>query len=190
MDAFVGVLPMRVRDGGSTSGTCSSSGRMRWVIASAGKDGYKLNISEAIMVDLEGESLTSISGRPIASIQGVGDKTEKVLGALGLKTVSDMADYKFYKIARAIAVLESVERDGKRPDNSTMNIDNAVDKEFESKSLGDICDAPASALQGISEEKGELLASIGVNTVRKLGEWKYFQWAESIVDLSKFEETK
>ncbi|KAJ8901677.1 hypothetical protein NDN08_003883 [Rhodosorus marinus] len=190
MDAFVGVLSVGVGVGGSTSGTCSRSGRRRLVVASAGKDGYKLNISEAIMVDLEGESLNSISKMPISAIQGVGEKTEKVLGALGLKTVSDMADYKFYKISRAIAVLESVERDGKRPDSSTMNIDKAVDKDFESKSFGDICDASASALQGISEEKGELLASIGVDTVRKLGEWKYFKWAESIVDLSKFEETK
>mmetsp|Transcript_19852 Transcript_19852/g.79176 ORF Transcript_19852/g.79176 Transcript_19852/m.79176 type:complete len:82 (-) Transcript_19852:2873-3118(-) len=65
-----------------------------------------------------------------------------------------------------------------------------VDKGFESKSFGEICDASASALQGISEEKGELLASIGVDTVRKLGEWKFFKWAESIVDLSKFESTK
>mmetsp|Transcript_19852 Transcript_19852/g.79172 ORF Transcript_19852/g.79172 Transcript_19852/m.79172 type:complete len:137 (-) Transcript_19852:3115-3525(-) len=126
MDAFVGVLSVAGRGGGPTSGACSRTRRRRLVVAAAGKDGYKLNIAEAVMVDHEGESLNSISKMPIGAIQGIGDKTEKVLGALGLKTVADMADYKFYKIARAIAALESVERDGKRPDNSTMNIDNAV----------------------------------------------------------------
>ena len=42
-----------------------------------------------------------------------------------------------------------------------MNINKAVDKAFESKSLKEIADAPLDALEGVSAGDAELLAKVG-----------------------------
>ena len=70
-----------------------------------------------------------------------------------------------------------------------MNINNAVDKAFEGKSLKEILDAPVSALQGVSDNDGELLKkAFGIKTVRDLGTNKFFQWAQALAALEGTEE--
>lgn len=71
-----------------------------------------------------------------------------------------------------------------------MNIDKAVDKEWEVKSLSKIAEAPTSALQGLSEKARELLDALHVRTVKDLAEFKYCRYAEAIVEASKYEEEK
>lgn len=69
-----------------------------------------------------------------------------------------------------------------------MNINKAVDKKWETKTLTEIAGAPPSALEGITEEHDKLLAQLGIKTVRDLAEWKYFGWAHAIVELAKLEQ--
>ncbi|MBI4856674.1 MAG: hypothetical protein HY818_08040 [Acetobacterium woodii] len=70
-----------------------------------------------------------------------------------------------------------------------MNINKALDKAFESKTLKEILDAPVSALAGVSETDGKLLEeAFGIKTVADLGKNKYFLWAQSITNLSATEE--
>jgi hypothetical protein len=70
-----------------------------------------------------------------------------------------------------------------------MNINKAVDKAYESKSLKEIADAPVSALQGVSEDDAKLLAqAFKVKTVKDLAKLKYVKWAQAIVALSETEE--
>lgn len=70
-----------------------------------------------------------------------------------------------------------------------MNINKAVDKAFESKSLKEIADAPVDALQGVSEGDAEKLkAAFNIKTVRDLAESKYVKWAQAIVNLADTEE--
>jgi len=69
-----------------------------------------------------------------------------------------------------------------------LNINNAVDKEYEDKTLKEIADAPVAALQGVSERMGEILGELNIKTVRDLGSWKYFQWAQAISTLADREE--
>nr|WP_320025817.1 hypothetical protein [uncultured Acetobacterium sp.] len=70
-----------------------------------------------------------------------------------------------------------------------MNINKALDKAFESKTLKEILDAPVSALAGVSENDGKLLEeAFGIKTVGDLGKNKYFLWAQSISNLSATEE--
>jgi hypothetical protein len=70
-----------------------------------------------------------------------------------------------------------------------MNINKAVDKVFEKKSLKEIADAPISALQGVSEGDLELLQkAFNVKTIRDLANLKYVKWAQAIVTLSETEE--
>ena len=65
-----------------------------------------------------------------------------------------------------------------------VNLDKALDKAYESKSLGEILDAPVAALAGVSEGDAEkLAAAFGIKTVRDLGTNKYFTLAAALVAL-------
>ena len=70
-----------------------------------------------------------------------------------------------------------------------MNIDNAVDKAWEGKSLKEIANAPISALQGISEEGAKKIVD-GMNikdSIQALGESKFVNWAQAIAALAATE---
>ena len=70
-----------------------------------------------------------------------------------------------------------------------MNINNAVDKAFETKSLKEIANSPVDALQGISEAKGKLLEeALGIKTISDLANNKYIKWAQAISILAEREE--
>ena len=70
-----------------------------------------------------------------------------------------------------------------------MNINNAVDKAYETKTLKEIADAPVDALEGVSAGDAEHLAkAFNIKTVRDLGTNKYFLWAQAIVALAAREE--
>lgn len=69
-----------------------------------------------------------------------------------------------------------------------INVNKAVDKAFEGKTLNEIAEAPVSALEGVSDKTGEALAALGIKTIRDLGEWKFANWARAIVELAKLEE--
>ena len=70
-----------------------------------------------------------------------------------------------------------------------MNINKAVDKSYESKSLKEIADAPVDALQGISAgDATKLKEAFNVKTVRDLANLKYVKWAQAIVALADSEQ--
>ncbi len=70
-----------------------------------------------------------------------------------------------------------------------MNINKAVDKAFETKSLEEIADAPVDALEGVSASDAELLAkAFGIKTIRDLGTNKFFLRAQAITVLATTEE--
>ena len=70
-----------------------------------------------------------------------------------------------------------------------LNINKAVDKAFESKSLKEIADAPVDALEGVSAGDAELLAkAFNIKTIRDLGTNKYFLTAQAIATLAGKEE--
>jgi len=70
-----------------------------------------------------------------------------------------------------------------------LNINKAVDKAFETKSLKEIADAPVDALEGVSAGDAELLAkAFNIKTIRDLGTNKHFLTAQAIVALATKEE--
>lgn len=149
-----------------------------------------MNVSNALMKASEGRFFTDMASDPISTLQGIGPKADHVLEALGLTTVAELATYKYFLLARALATLAETEIEGDRPEGSVMNVDKAVDKDWESKTLKEICEAPTAALDGLSDAAGHLLSTLGVRTVIDLAHFKYCRWAEAIVDVSKFEQTK
>jgi hypothetical protein len=65
-------------------------------------------------------------------------------------------------------------------------LDAKLDKEYEEKALGDLADAPVSALQGVSDKDAEHLKdAFNIRTVRELGTNKYFLWAQAIAKLAE-----
>jgi hypothetical protein len=67
----------------------------------------------------------------------------------------------------------------------SVNLDDLLDKAYESKSLTDIANAPVSALAGVSEADGEALAkAFNIKTVGDLATNKYVRAAQAIVELS------
>ncbi|MFP5391111.1 MAG: hypothetical protein ACLGI6_06140 [Gammaproteobacteria bacterium] len=62
-----------------------------------------------------------------------------------------------------------------------MNIDTIVDHAFAGKSFRDLCNAPVSALRGVSQKDAEALQkAFNVRTIGELAELKYVKWASAI----------
>jgi len=155
-----------------------------------GWEDHTLNISDALMKKEEGSFLSTVAEESITCIEGIGPKQDVILDALNVKTVEDLATYKYFLIARSIVVLSEVEGKDGRPAGSGMNIDKAVVKEWEAKTFSEIADAPTSAIEGLSEKARNLFEELGVKTVKQLGEFKYCRLAEAIVEAAKHEHTK
>jgi hypothetical protein len=66
----------------------------------------------------------------------------------------------------------------------SIELGKKLDKDYEGKSLKEILDAPPSALAGLTDKHAELLAGMGIKTVRDLGSNKYFALAGVLVALS------
>jgi nucleotidyltransferase/DNA polymerase involved in DNA repair len=155
-----------------------------------GWEDHAMNISEAIMKADEGKHLNDLKDADVSTLQGIGKFSTEVIKSLGLTTIADLAQYKFFLLARAIKTLAETEVKGDRPASSVMNIDRAVDKDWEAKSLTEIVDAPTEALEGIGEDACELLESLGVKSIGDLADFKYCRRAEAIVNIAAYEEVK
>lgn len=69
-----------------------------------------------------------------------------------------------------------------------INIDNAVDKAYEGKSLTEIANSPVACLQGLSERQATLLKeAFGTSTVRDLANLRFVRWAQAITVLADTE---
>lgn len=69
-----------------------------------------------------------------------------------------------------------------------MNINKAVDKSYEGKTLKELADSPVAALQGLSEGDAKLLMdAFNVKTIRDLANLKYVKWAQAIAALADTE---
>src|SRR3978361_1680905 len=51
----------------------------------------------------------------------------------------------------------------------SIDLDKALDKAWENKSLAEILAAPPSALAGLTERHDEILATLGIKTIAALG---------------------
>ncbi|WP_426209054.1 hypothetical protein [Massilia sp. TWP1-3-3] len=66
-----------------------------------------------------------------------------------------------------------------------MNINTVVDNEFAGKCFRDICNAPLSAMRGLSTGDAKALhAAFGITTIGDLAELKFVKWATAIKTLA------
>jgi len=62
-----------------------------------------------------------------------------------------------------------------------MNINTVIDAEFAGKCFRDICNAPLSAMRGLSTKDAKALnQAFGINTVGELADLKFVKWATAI----------
>jgi hypothetical protein len=66
----------------------------------------------------------------------------------------------------------------------SVNLEKALDKAWEDKSLDEILAAPPSALAGLTPAHDELLAQLNIKSIKDLGSNKYFALAGVLVALS------
>jgi len=96
--------------------------------------------------------------------------------------------YDSQSLHRSLRKLTSIHPFSK-PGALNININKAVDKAYETKSLKEIADAPVDALEGVSAGDAELLAkAFGIKTIRDLGSNKFFLVAQAIAALAAKEE--
>eukprot|EP01003_Olkasia_polycarbonata_P006254 NODE_650_length_763_cov_51.911765_g585_i0.p1 GENE.NODE_650_length_763_cov_51.911765_g585_i0~~NODE_650_length_763_cov_51.911765_g585_i0.p1 ORF type:complete len:167 (-),score=39.02 NODE_650_length_763_cov_51.911765_g585_i0:224-724(-) len=72
--------------------------------------------------------------------------------------------------------------------NYTFNVNLALDKAHEVKTLHSIVDLPPSALQGLADRADPLLKAFKITTIAELGSWKFFLAARAIAELAPLEE--
>lgn len=129
---------------------------------------------------------------PPSALQGLTSEADEIFELIQIKTVRDLGIWKYYQIAKAINQLVRTEEIGKRNPASISNLNQALMKEWETKSFRDIVKAPISILQGLTEKSAAKLGSIHEAgypiSVEQLGNWKYCRYAESLIalDQSKF----
>lgn len=148
----------------------------------------QLNCAFALDKEHERFSFRELTECSTSALQGIGPVHQEQLQSLKLKTIQDLANYRFYHLAKAIHTLAQTEETGGRMEDAAMNLNKGLDKAYETKSFTDLLDAPVEALQGISEASGANLKALGAGTIGDLAMLKYCKWAEAIVTASKFEE--
>ena len=150
-----------------------------------------MNIRNAVANEFKAMKLHEILKQPINAIQGVtGGNADLVKEAFRISTVEQFAKIRFAKWAWAIQELAKFETEGGSPE-SAININNAVDKAYETKTLTEILDSPMEALQGLSERQAKLLnQAFQVKTVKELANLKYILIARSIYFLALCEDPK
>jgi len=65
-----------------------------------------------------------------------------------------------------------------------MNIDSIVNQQFHGKSLGELVNAPLTALNGVNEQQAQAFAGIGVHTIGDLAGMQVVNYAIAIKALS------
>ena len=105
-----------------------------------------------------------------------------------MKTIKEMGEWKFYKLARAIKILSEVSEFVEEEENDPRRkaIRKALNKEHQGKSLKEVLESPVSCLVGM-EGTDALLKKLHLETVEKLSHWKYCRWAEALTLASRFE---
>lgn len=86
---------------------CRGSRRVPMVSASAHP--YSLNFNNAVDKAHEVKRLHDIVSLPPSSLQGLSERSDALLAILHIHSVKDLGNYKFYKAAKAIAMLAATE---------------------------------------------------------------------------------
>jgi len=149
-------------------------------------ESHSLNLYRFLVKGSEQLSLHEVTSQEVSALCGLDALGTEALNHRKVHTISELANWKYYRICRGLITLESV-KEKSRNERAEMNINRALDKEWETKPLAEVLEAPLSALQGLTPADDELFAKLQIKTIRQLGTWKFAQWARAICDFAEFE---
>ena len=127
------------------------------------------------------------AGAPISALQGLADSADATGEQLKLTSVRDLGTNKHVAWARALVALAPYELAEHRAAASTLNVNLALDKAHEGKTLKEIVELPPSALQGVAAHADDAWAELGVKSIGDLGSWKFAAAAHAIATLAACE---
>ena len=152
-------------------------------------DTHQLNANKAVDKKHEGKSFSEIVKLPPSALQGLSEDADAMFAKYNIKTIAQLASWKFYNAAVAIVELSKLEEKGKRETASQANVAKLVDKEFEKASLKELAKASLSAFKGLSDAANSHFEIQGftVRTIADLAKNKFPKIAQGLVTLSEFE---
>jgi hypothetical protein len=110
---------------------------------------------------------------PVDAISGVSESDAVDLKkAFNIKTVEDLANHKFVKLAQGINCFSACSGE-------------ILDKEFEAEEFEELAEKPISAISGVSEGDAVLMKkAFGIDNIQELAENKYVAIAQATVALA------
>jgi len=153
------------------------------------REGYLMNVNGALVKAHQGTPLRNVVNLPVSVLKAISEEQAKVLSEnFKVRTVRDLANWKFYQIANSMLALAEVEEKNGRQDTSLQNINDAVDKEFEKKSIATIMEQKTEVLQGVGKFlQVQMSKKIGINTMKELANFKPAKYAAALVALADYE---
>merc|ERR1712232_1036171 len=112
---------------------------------------YTFNMNLALDKEHENKAFSEIIKLPPSALQGLAERADAKLAKLHIKTIEDLGNWKYYRIAKAIENLAETEEEGKRDAEGEANLNSALDKDFETKTFKEMLAGPISALQGLAD---------------------------------------
>ena len=152
-----------------------------------GWEDYTMNLSKGLNSNEMGQHLSYLIDAPVTVLAGIGMHNGLIFKNMGCETIKQLAEYKYFHLARALVTMAEMEEAGKRPKDSVLNVDKALVQEYESKSFGEIIEAPIHALEGLANIAESQFQAIGVHSVKDLANLKYCRQAEAIVQTAQYE---
>jgi len=148
-----------------------------------------MNISKCVDKDHEGKSFAEIVKLPPSALQGLSEKADTLFAEYNIKTIKDMANWKFFNMAVAIAELAKTETKNGREEGSKQNLNKILDKKHEKSSLKELLKLPISAFSGLTESADEHFKPLGAfgNSIGELAKGKYFKWAVALTTFADYE---
>jgi len=152
-------------------------------------EGYVMNMNGALVEEHQGTPLRKLVNLPVTVLQGISEKQATVLSAhFKVKTVRDLANWKFHVIAKAMQALAVVEWTNGRRDASLQNINDALDQEFEKQSIRTIMEQRAEVLQGVGKVgQVQMSKELGITTMEELANFMPAKYAAALVVLADYE---
>jgi len=153
------------------------------------REGYLMNVNGALVGAHQGTPLRNIVNLPVTVLQDISEAQAKVLSKnFEVRTVRDLANWKFYQIANSMLALTEVEEKNGRLDSSLQNMNDAVDKQFEKNSITTIMEQKAEVLQGVGKFlQAQMSKKIGITTMKELANFKPAKYAAALVALADYE---
>jgi len=152
-------------------------------------EGYVMNVNGMLVEAHQGTPLRNLVNLPITVLKGISEKQAKVLSSdFKVRTVRDLANWKFYIIAKSIQALTEVEEINGRQDTSLQNINDALDQEFEKQTMTTIMEQKTEVLQGVGKVlQVHMSKKLGITTMQELANFKPAKYAAALVVLADYE---